>query len=494
MTELGQTLGNDVTARFVRLLTNDKQALALAREAMNSASYETANRYSVRSGELMGEALADETQTLAYMSYDVARETLTPLMTANHEAVTTVTNSIQANMNKAAGVGLAPAPMELDTSRIDGLAAVVAQSDTTTEALQRIAEPLINSSQSIVDRGIKDNAKANSKAGLKATIVRRTESGGTRTRTQVVRRGNKVYHYQRQYTVPCNWCANLAGVYDYDSVKNTGNDVFRRHESCRCTVTYKIGNQRQDVWSKRTWTETEAAEQRQLTARELRAQQRAEREERNNAQTTKLHELGFQNVDEKLMRLCDPDLMDANIQRLEDLENRFHIFGRSQGTWIEYNYRIDSIAQTSAYPNNFAHQGLVYSKDYRDINTILNQQRRTSGNGWHMPCNLESDYDVMTYTTAHEYGHAMHNLFYRQAQLSGEAVDRAEFVAHMDIEVFDIARDLSNDESFNPFDHLSRYGKKNAFEMWAEMFANSQCGAPNILGEAMNVWLQRKGF
>lgn len=281
MTELGQTLGNDVTARFVRLLTNDKQAQALAREAMESASYETANRYSVRSGELMGEALADETQTLAYMSYDVARETLTPLMTANHEAVTAVTNSIQTNMNKAAGVGLAPAPMELDTSRIDGLAAVVSQSDTTTDALQRIVEPLINSSQSIVDRSIRDNARANSKAGLHPVIIRRTESGGIRTRTQIIRRGNKVYSYQRDYKVPCNWCANLAGTYDYGEVRNTGNDVYRRHESCRCLITYKNGTRVQDVASKAEWTEENAAQSREIIAqrqRELEIRREQERE------------------------------------------------------------------------------------------------------------------------------------------------------------------------------------------------------------------------
>lgn len=263
MTELGQTLGNDVTARFVRLLTNDRQAQALAREAMESASYETANRYSVRSGELMGQALADETQTLAYMSYDVARETLTPLMTANHEAVTAVTNSIQTNMNKAAGVGLAPAPMELDTSRINGLAVVVSQCDTMAQAREVIAEPLINSSQSIVDRGIRDNAKANSKAGLKAIIIRRTETAGTRVRDQFVRRGNKVYGaYKRKYNVPCKWCSDLAGEYEYESVKDTGNMVFRRHESCRCIILYKNGSEIKNVRTQKEWTPRSAEEQR----------------------------------------------------------------------------------------------------------------------------------------------------------------------------------------------------------------------------------------
>ena len=43
-------------------------------------------------------------------------------------------------------------------------------------------------------------------------------------------------------------------------------------------------------------------------------------------------------------------------------------------------------------------------------------------------------------------------------------------------------------------DYLSEYGKKNSREFFAECFANSRCGAPNILGEAMNQWLKEKGY
>ncbi len=36
----------------------------------------------------------------------------------------------------------------------------------------------------------------------------------------------------------CKWCQSMAGVYDYSKVSNTGNNVFRRHANCDCTVVY----------------------------------------------------------------------------------------------------------------------------------------------------------------------------------------------------------------------------------------------------------------
>ncbi|WP_205422898.1 hypothetical protein [Granulicatella sp. zg-ZJ] len=47
----------------------------------------------------------------------------------------------------------------------------------------------------------------------------------------------------------CDWCRNLAGVYDYPKVPK---DVYRRHGNCRCTVDYKPGDgKKQNVWSKK---------------------------------------------------------------------------------------------------------------------------------------------------------------------------------------------------------------------------------------------------
>ena len=52
----------------------------------------------------------------------------------------------------------------------------------------------------------------------------------------------------------CDWCAQLAGEYDYPDVPD---EVYQRHERCRCTVEYDPADgkrKRQNVHTK-TWTE-----------------------------------------------------------------------------------------------------------------------------------------------------------------------------------------------------------------------------------------------
>ena len=49
----------------------------------------------------------------------------------------------------------------------------------------------------------------------------------------------------------CKWCGRLVGTYDYATVRNTGNDVFRRHEHCRCTVEFITNGKKQNVHMKK---------------------------------------------------------------------------------------------------------------------------------------------------------------------------------------------------------------------------------------------------
>jgi len=85
-------------------------------------------------------------------------------------------------------------------------------------------DPIVNFSQSIVDDSIDKNAKFQSKVGLRPIIKRRT------------------------FGHACEWCRNLAGTYEY---RDAPDDIYRRHQRCRCTVEYDPGNGRmQDVWSK----------------------------------------------------------------------------------------------------------------------------------------------------------------------------------------------------------------------------------------------------
>ena len=50
------------------------------------------------------------------------------------------------------------------------------------------------------------------------------------------------------------------------------------------------------------------------------------------------------------------------------------------------------------------------------------------------------------------------------------------------------------DSSFDVQKYASQYGLTNESELFAEAFANSQLGEPNVLGQAMNKWLEGQGF
>lgn len=256
MSELGATLLEQSSKTFYELLRKDRKIRSLLARIRDGTSYYDANEYAVRVGELLSKALNQSTDTLSFMSEEVAQELLEPLLREDHSMIATVIGQIQQNMNKANGVGLAPMIPDVDTDRIEGFIKKIASGESLDDVRWMFGEPVINYSQSVVDKGIEANARATSKIGLKAYIIREAEASGHRT----IKRGNKSY----SYAIPCKWCANLAGKYEYESVRGTGNDVYRRHEACRCRVTYVNGTDRQDVWSKAEWTESQQKESARL--------------------------------------------------------------------------------------------------------------------------------------------------------------------------------------------------------------------------------------
>lgn len=103
-----------------------------------------------------------------------------------------------------------------------------------TEILDRLLDSAIeNICCSFFDEFQKENAEKSSDMGLKAVVIR-----------------EEVFNC-------CDWCKEVAGVYDYDDVPR---DVYRRHDNCRCMVLFKRGKEPfADVWSKRTHETIESA-------------------------------------------------------------------------------------------------------------------------------------------------------------------------------------------------------------------------------------------
>ena len=257
MTELGAELLAKASESFANRIASDRKLKRILAKIRDGTSYFDANDYSVRIGELLSEALNTSTENLAFLSEEVARELLEPLLTQDHDLIADVINTIQGNMNRENGVGLNPLIPEVDTDRIDRFIQKVASGEKLDDVRWMFGEPIINYSQSIVDEGIEKNAKATSKIGLKAYIIREAEPSGIGTNTRKI--GKKTYTYK--YPIPCRWCTNLAGKYEYGT---ESKEVYQRHKFCRCKVTYVNGNNQQDVWSKVEWTADQTSERERL--------------------------------------------------------------------------------------------------------------------------------------------------------------------------------------------------------------------------------------
>lgn len=197
-----------------------------------SVDYQDANEYAIRVGELLGEVFEENIDSSALpdgkMYYNIAKRILNPLLKEDYDNISSFCEKTQAILNSKADINIKAILPDLNQDRINGLIDVVSEADKFEDAANMLMESFVNFSQSIVDDSIKKNADFHYKTGFRPKIVRRSS-------------GNC-----------CEWCSKLVGTYDYEEVKDTGNDVFRRHQNCRCIVIYKPTKRKsQDVWNKK---------------------------------------------------------------------------------------------------------------------------------------------------------------------------------------------------------------------------------------------------
>lgn len=183
--------------------------------------------------ERLGEHLSAALQTFMTKSrlpdgkfyWNIADRTVRPMLNQNYELVNDAAIEVQCELDRRAGIGLKAIKGERPDERIKGILEKLCEEGREFEqALVYLGEPIINISEAFYDDHIKANAAFRTDAGMKATITRTVSPKC------------------------CDWCADLAGTYDYDRAPE---DIYRRHEYCRCVVTYQSGRTRQDVWSKK---------------------------------------------------------------------------------------------------------------------------------------------------------------------------------------------------------------------------------------------------
>ena len=227
------------------------------------------NDYAARAGKHLSESLIETFRDsgVARITDDVADGTIIPALKEGHEKVVETAVSVQEGVDRKNGIGLKPAAPEFPADRARNLAGKAAEQAEEMEdggeyhledSLKWLGEPVVNFVQAAYDSFVQKNAEFRSGAGLKTTITR--EASGN----------------------CCPWCAGLVGTYSYAETK--GSDVYRRHQNCRCTVTYESGRTRQDVWSKRSW---------EASAKELERRRNMEFRDNEKPSLQRILESGF---------------------------------------------------------------------------------------------------------------------------------------------------------------------------------------------------------
>ena len=228
-TDIVPELLENIQRDFNTAISRNKKIQSIQTMIENgTATYEQANKYAIEVGEVLARTfevhIKSETLPDGKMYYNIAERILNPTLSNNHAIVVQISVEIQEQLNRSAGLGLKGIEPTVNQRRIDSIINRVSAEEVFDDVAWILQEPIVNFTQSSVDETIKANVDFQGESGLSPTIIRVTDAD------------------------PCDWCRSLAGTYKYPNVPD---DVYARHDRCRCTVEYDPGDaKRQDIWTK----------------------------------------------------------------------------------------------------------------------------------------------------------------------------------------------------------------------------------------------------
>lgn len=209
---------------------NKNKKLKSIRKAIDggAATYVQANEYAVEVGSVLASSfkthLKSDELPDGYMYYNIAERIVTPTLSKNHNMVTKVSAEVQGQLNKSVGLGIKGIEAPVNNKRIESIINRITAENVFDDVAWILQEPVVNFTQTSVDETIKANVDFQGESGLSPKIIRTTDAD------------------------PCDWCKSMAGTYKYPNVPN---DVYARHDRCRCTVEYDPGDaRRQNIWTK----------------------------------------------------------------------------------------------------------------------------------------------------------------------------------------------------------------------------------------------------
>ena len=181
-----------------------------------SGSYADALSLASRSGRAAGKAIGNaliENAIDGAADPDLTAQLVPTVLRENYKTVTSATEQVQTSLNEKAGIHLKAQVPEFNQDRSDGLVKEILGKADIQAFAPTLTQQVENASMGIVDDSVRQNADFHYRSGLSPKIVRTSE------------------------WKCCEWCSRLAGTYDYPCK----NEVYRRHDNCRCVVEYDPG-------------------------------------------------------------------------------------------------------------------------------------------------------------------------------------------------------------------------------------------------------------
>lgn len=233
MEDIAPQLLEQLRSRFSeRVAANPLLRALMKRIEAGNATYVDAEEYAYQVGKILADVfrthLSSEILPDGRMYYNIAERVLRPLLEEDHAIVSKAAAMVQEVLNKKAGLGIKAQMVKANDDRIYGIINKVSEAKIFDSVAWVLDEPVKNFSINVVDEILRANVEFQGRSGLNPKVIRTAERNC------------------------CQWCSDLAGVYDYP----VDREVYQRHERCRCTVEYDPADgrrSRQNVWTK-SWT------------------------------------------------------------------------------------------------------------------------------------------------------------------------------------------------------------------------------------------------
>lgn len=212
--ELRDTLQKSVKNKITSDAELDNLLTVIAQSQNYADAYAYASRYGSHVVDALGELGVDE------WLFGSACEVWEPSLKDMYDNVGTMCDTIQANKNTAARIGLKPQRAKYDFYSIKDMIQRVVENPLY------LAEEIDRHSLELVDKNQKKNADFLMNSGINVTISRTYDGVGLRRFTK--------------HAESCSWCLARTGTKSFKSTTEAGDSgIFARHRGCHCVIDYR---------------------------------------------------------------------------------------------------------------------------------------------------------------------------------------------------------------------------------------------------------------